>query len=159
MDVKLVWFKSDGERKDFPLINDLTTIGRREDCDLRIPLSQISRRHCQISKTPQGAFIRDLGSSNGTFVNNQRVQETRLSAGDQLIVGPINFVVQVDGRPAEIPPPPAPTPQVTAMEPMVAPPEGAPSGGDADVDPISALEAMAGDAEDQPPEDPFARKR
>ncbi len=153
MDVKLVWFKNTGERKDFALINDLTTIGRREDCDLKIPLSQISRRHCQISKTPQGVFIRDLGSANGTFVNNQRVQESPLSAGDHLIVGPINFVIQVDGRPAEIAPPPEPTPQVAAdVETPAAAPPMAHAAGD-DVDPISALEALAG--ADEEPEDPF----
>lgn len=154
MDVKLVWFNANGERKDFALINDLTTIGRREDCDLRIPLSQISRRHCQISKTAKGLFIRDLGSANGTFVNQQRVQESALSAGDHLIIGPINFVVQIDGSPARIDAPPPPTPQIGQEAAPAAPPRQAAA--DDDVDPISALEALA--EEDAAPEDPFKKK-
>lgn len=154
MDVKLVWFKSTGERKDFALVNDLTTIGRKEDCDLKIPLSQISRRHCQISKTPQGVSVRDLGSANGTFVNNQRVQESPLSAGDHLIVGSINFVVQVDGSPVDIAPLPEPTPQVgTDVETYAAAPPMMPVAGD-NVDPISALEALAN--ADEEPVDPFS---
>jgi predicted component of type VI protein secretion system len=159
VDVKLVWFKTNGERRDFALINDLTTIGRRDDCDLRIPLGQISRRHCQISKTPQGVFIRDLGSANGTFVNNQRVRELPLSAGDHVIVGPIHFVVQVDGQPADIMPPPPPTPQVGA--------DGGDAGGYAvetsfahgpGADPISALESLAEGGDERRPKDPFGKR-
>lgn len=98
-------FKSDGTRRDFPLKKARTVIGRKSTCDLRIPLTSVSRQHCEIvvddNGTPQ---LRDLGSSNGTFHNSNRVQKTELSAGDELVVGPVVFVVVIDGVPQDISP-------------------------------------------------------
>ena len=104
MEVNLVMFKPNGRRKDFPLVNENTVIGRAEDCDLRIPLLSVSRRHCEITLSDNGATVRDLASSNGTYVNNQRANEADLEAGDRLVIGPIVFTVQIDGRPEEIQP-------------------------------------------------------
>lgn len=102
MHVNLVMFKPNGQRKDFPLINDSTILGRAENCDLRIPLLSVSRQHCELVKNGQTLTARDLASSNGTYVNNQRVNEAKLQAGDRLVVGPIVFTVQIDGQPEEI---------------------------------------------------------
>ena len=41
-------FRTDGERRSFSMARDMTVIGRREDCDLRIPLGEVSRKHCRI---------------------------------------------------------------------------------------------------------------
>jgi pSer/pThr/pTyr-binding forkhead associated (FHA) protein len=103
MQVVLVMFRSDGERRSFSITRDVTVIGRREDCDFRIPLSDVSRKHCRLIKnSAEGALkVEDLGSSNGTYHNGQRVQEAELAAGDTLQVGPVIFVVQVDGVPAD----------------------------------------------------------
>ena len=49
MDVKLVMFKPNGLRKDFPVSKELLVIGRGENCDLQIPLEAVSRRHCEVS--------------------------------------------------------------------------------------------------------------
>jgi pSer/pThr/pTyr-binding forkhead associated (FHA) protein len=76
-------------------------IGRREDCDLRIPLSEVSRKHCRFLRDGDGLRIEDLGSSNGTYHNGQRVQEALISPGDTIQVGPVVFCVQIDGVPAE----------------------------------------------------------
>ncbi len=104
MDVKLVMFKSDGTRKDFPVTRPMSVIGRAEECDLRVPLLNVSRRHCEVHLGDDAVSVKDLGSSNGTYVNNKRVNQAELSAGDRLVIGPVVFTVQVDGEPAEIQP-------------------------------------------------------
>src|SRR5688572_25016101 len=101
MQVVLVMFRSDGGRKSFSVTRDVVVVGRREDCDLRIPLGEVSRKHCRFVKDGDGLRIEDLGSSNGTYVNGERVQEAAVNAGDTVQVGPVMFVVQVDGVPAE----------------------------------------------------------
>lgn len=101
MQAVLVMFRSDGERRSFSLTRDITVIGRREDCDLRIPLGEVSRKHCRLVRDGDSFRLEDLGSSNGTFHNGQRVQEVALGAGDSVQVGPVVFVLQIDGVPAE----------------------------------------------------------
>lgn len=97
----LVMFRSDGDRRSFSLTRDITVIGRREDCDLRIPLGDISRKHCRLVRDGDVFRLEDLGSSNGTYHNGQRVQEASLSPGDSIQVGPVVFVLQIDGVPAD----------------------------------------------------------
>ena len=104
MDVKLVMFKDNGQRRDFPIVNDVTVIGRSEGCDLRVPIVSASRRHCELTISGGQAKLKDLDSSNGTYVNNKRVEEVELKAGDQLLIGPVVFTVQIDGVPEEIHP-------------------------------------------------------
>jgi len=99
MQVVLVMFLSNGDRRSFSLARDITVVGRREDCDLRIPVGDVSRKHCRLVKDGDTVRIDDLGSSNGTFVNGQRVQESLLNPGDLVHVGPIQFVIQIDGIP------------------------------------------------------------
>lgn len=101
MQAVLVMFRSDGERRSFSVVRDLTVVGRREDCDLRVPLGEVSRKHCRLIRDGDSLKIEDLGSSNGTFLNGQRVQEAQLSPGDSIQVGPVVFVLQVDGVPAD----------------------------------------------------------
>jgi pSer/pThr/pTyr-binding forkhead associated (FHA) protein len=101
MQVVLVMFRAEGERRSFSVVRDVTIIGRREDCDLRIPVSDVSRKHCRFIKEGDTLRLEDLGSSNGTFHNGQRVQEAALQPGDSVQVGPVVFVVQIDGQPAE----------------------------------------------------------
>jgi pSer/pThr/pTyr-binding forkhead associated (FHA) protein len=101
MQVSLVMFRSNGDRKTFPLSRDVTVIGRREDCHLRIPLSDVSRKHCRFIADGQSVRVEDLGSSNGTFLNDERIQEAEVSPGDIVTVGPVKFVVQIDGNPQE----------------------------------------------------------
>jgi pSer/pThr/pTyr-binding forkhead associated (FHA) protein len=89
-------------------------LGRGGDCALRIPLEQVSRRHCEIVQNNGTLRLRDLGSSNGTYVNGKRVLETKLKAGDRLRVGSLTFTVQVDGKPEHLEPRPPPQPPVPA---------------------------------------------
>src|SRR2546423_8247916 len=101
MQAVLVMFRADGERRSFSMARDMTVIGRREDCDLRIPLGEVSRKHCRILRDGDSLKLEDLGSSNGTFLNGQRVQEALLSPGDTIQVGPVVFVLQIDGQPSD----------------------------------------------------------
>jgi pSer/pThr/pTyr-binding forkhead associated (FHA) protein len=118
-------FKDNGERKDFPLTAQTTVIGRKEDCDIRIPLAEVSRQHAQFLLSTNKLSLRDLKSANGTFVNNHRVQEKDLSPGDRVVIGPVVFTVQIDGQPASIKPaktklqrkPQAPAPAAAPSKP------------------------------------------
>jgi len=103
MKVVLVRFK-DGERRDFLLPSETTILGRRPDSTLQIPSRDVSRQHCQITIGDDAVVVKDLGSSNGTYVNGKRVAEKKLAPGDRLQVGPVVFVVQIDGRPATVRP-------------------------------------------------------
>ena len=104
MDGTLVMLNPNGLRKDFPVSKELLVIGRGENCDLQIPLEAVSRRHCEVSLSGDEVKVKDLASSNGTYVNNKRVNECALAAGDRLVIGPIVFTLQVDGVPEQIAP-------------------------------------------------------
>ena len=106
MQANLVLLKNNGTHKAFPLPNGVVVVGRRHDCDLRIPLPVISRRHFQISPNGESLKIRDLESKGGTFVNGKRIDgDSTVKAGDYIRVGPVTFVCQIDGKPNEIKPP------------------------------------------------------
>jgi EAL domain-containing protein (putative c-di-GMP-specific phosphodiesterase class I) len=75
------------------------TIGRVESNNLRIDTTQVSREHCRIVKQHGELWVRDLGSTNGTFVNGQRIQETKLEHGDILHVANIEFNVNLGQAP------------------------------------------------------------
>ncbi len=105
MHVNLVLFKKDGTQKLFPLSSNITVIGRRHDCDLQVPLTLVSRRHCKLSKNNQIVNIRDLNSRNGTFLNGKRVKEADINAGDYISVGSLTFMLQVNGKPENVIPP------------------------------------------------------
>jgi pSer/pThr/pTyr-binding forkhead associated (FHA) protein len=62
-------------------------VGRSPDADITIPDGTVSRRHCALQLTPDGALLIDLGSSGGTYVNGERVKEQQLAVGDKFIVG------------------------------------------------------------------------
>ena len=106
MGVALVMFTQDGERRDFPIPGDKATIGRNSDSDIQVALGVVSRHHCELSVKKDGGTVavRDLGSSNGTYVNNKRVQQAELHAGDTITVGPVVFTVVIDNQPEEIKP-------------------------------------------------------
>ncbi len=101
MQVVLVTFKADGERRSFSLPKEVTVIGRREDCDIRIPLGEVSRKHCRLLMEVDTLRVEDMGSSNGTFLNGARVQEAVVQPGDALQIGSVVFLVQIDGVPAD----------------------------------------------------------
>ncbi len=154
MKVVLVMFKDD-ERRDFPLSAPKTVLGRRQDCQLRIPTRDVSRQHCAILVKSDGTVqAKDLGSSNGTYVNEKRVAEKALQAGDRLRVGPVTFIVQIDDKPSEIKPSDAKAPP-SDVEPSAAAADDEVTFDlteeDFDIDdPLAALDEMDDDEKDMP---------
>lgn len=72
-------------------------IGREESCQLRPASPAVSKRHCGIHVRQGKVFVRDIGSTNGTFVNDEQItQEVEVKDGDRLKIGPLEFVVQID---------------------------------------------------------------
>ena len=63
MKAKLIMFRQDGSKREFPLYPGATTVGRKEDCSIRIPLGTVSRRHCEIFLEDDGLTLKDLGAA------------------------------------------------------------------------------------------------
>lgn len=69
-----------------------TVFGRDPSATLRIPSERVSRRHCEVALTPHGFMVRDLGSSNGTLLNQVRIPgPQRLNSGDHIQTGDCLF--------------------------------------------------------------------
>ena len=83
------WLEIDGDR--YPLLSAITVLGRDNTADVILDDPGISRRHTEIRVTSDGphlvASIRDLGSTNGTFVNGERIASQHLANGDRISVG------------------------------------------------------------------------
>ena len=62
-------------------------VGRSRSCDLTLKTPDASRRHAEIAAVTAGYLIRDLGSTNGTFVNGDRIEECELHTGDRIEIG------------------------------------------------------------------------
>jgi hypothetical protein len=70
-------------------------IGRSPRCDVVIDSTQVSRTHCRIECTASGIVVEDLRSSNGLYVNGDRIRGTRmLASGDRLLLGTEELVIQ-----------------------------------------------------------------
>lgn len=107
MELKLIVLAGAKQGTEIPLKKDKFFIGRAKECNLRAGSEAISRRHCAITRSDGKWMVRDLGSRNGTHVNDVRIeQEVPLRVGDELRVGPLKFRVDkaVVKAPVEIPP-------------------------------------------------------
>lgn len=87
-------FLDDPEQPPIELKRSVLLIGRHPECDVRIKLTSISRRHCCLAQVDDTMIVRDLGSRHGVWVNGRRVEERVLKAGDQLAIGPKIFIVR-----------------------------------------------------------------
>ena len=118
MDANLVLFKNDGSQATFPLPDGVTVLGRSHNCELRIPLKIVSREHCQLSPNKETLKIQDLDSHIGTFLNGKRINAAAVKAGDYIRIGPLTFMLQIDGEPKEVVPPEARKPAPAVKKPQ-----------------------------------------
>lgn len=94
MELKLVVLAGAKQGLEIPLKKETFLIGRAKECSLRAGSEAISRRHCAIVRKDGKWTARDLGSRNGTYVNDTRItEEVTLAPGDELRVGPLIFRV------------------------------------------------------------------
>lgn len=70
-------------------------VGRIEECDVLLPDGSISSRHCKIIKEERCLRVIDLGSTNGTFINDTLISDSILQAGDKFIVGTLGIAVRL----------------------------------------------------------------
>ncbi len=106
--MKLV-IQEDGTRSELEFDRSVIRIGRGIDNDIRLSNPHSSRHHCRIEVDDKGAWVIDLGSSNGTQVNGERVQRKLLVRGDVVMIG--GAELELDGhvaRPERQPARPAP---------------------------------------------------
>lgn len=78
---------TDGRISSYPLLRQETTIGRSKDNDLVLLDHTVSRKHAKITKTDQGHLLLDLGSFNGTVVNETLIQSALLKDEDIIKIG------------------------------------------------------------------------
>ena len=104
MEVKLIVASGKNQGKEIPLPGRQFIIGRGEGCQLRPASERISRKHCAIIVEEGRVIVRDLGSTNGTSVNKERIAgERELKNGDKLNVGgvlefEVQLTVEVGGK-------------------------------------------------------------
>jgi uncharacterized RDD family membrane protein YckC len=165
--LKLTAAGGDVER-ELPTEDASVTLGRAEENEWPLEDEAASRRHAVITSTPEGHVIKDLGSSNGTWVNRTRIETHLLVDGDEIRIGASTFVFsqpQIDDAtvmvdmanlpnaapaphaPAAPSPPPAPAPPPAQAPPpppapAPAPPVGGPAGPPPVEPPASAVMAQ-----------------
>src|SRR5262245_28514791 len=101
----------DGGQRRFPLAGERVTIGRSRESDIFLPDQWLSRHHAEIRISPQGSVLVDLGSKNGTLLNDKKIAEEQpLHHGDVVTLGEHRLTFQ-----AELP---APTPVPDEPEPV-----------------------------------------
>ena len=87
----------DGSNRGYQLAHGSNVIGRGQDAQFRLPDTGVSRRHLEISWDGHSAMLSDLGSTNGTTVNGQPVQNWQLGDGDVIRVGHSSLVFRTQG--------------------------------------------------------------
>jgi predicted component of type VI protein secretion system len=163
MKISLVVASGVHQGKPIPIPGAQFFIGRDEGCHLRPASPAISKKHCAILVRGDKAFIRDMESTNGTFVNDEQVTgERELADGDRLRVGPLDFSVvfapaskadstplpdalKAVGKSGEQKPVSRPTPAPTPK------PDPAPASAEDDPDKIAAMLLSMGEDDGEVP--------
>ncbi|MFT7670004.1 MAG: serine/threonine-protein kinase PknK [Planctomycetota bacterium] len=86
----------DGTRSLLEFDSNVITIGRAVDNEIRLSHTLVSRHHCRIEDGAEGCWLLDLGSSNGTVVNGERVMRRLLVDGDQMTIGKVRLIVHLE---------------------------------------------------------------
>ena len=168
----LVYTDQNGAKQALPLVTgEDTTIGRHPNCSLTISQPSVSRRHARLWFDQGSWFVEDLQSSNGTYVNDKRINRTPLKDGDELRCGDFVLAYGIEERtravrtnerrerapsaPAapqvsnratvglESPPPIPEAPRLSAPQPAIAAPTPAPTPAPAAPAPIAPFGGSA----------------
>lgn len=75
-----------------PLYAQITRAGRHPRSEIFLDDITVSRRHCEIERTPEGYVAVDVGSLNGTYLNGQRIERSLLSPSDELQIGKFHLM-------------------------------------------------------------------
>jgi predicted component of type VI protein secretion system len=118
MSVRLVW-----QGTAFVPRGMTMSIGRNADCDVSIDDETLSRRHAVVHIAWNGVVVEDLGSRNGTFVNDERVHgRAPIKPGDTLVLGKVRFAVEAAPLDATAPQPAPPMRQFSDTMKDMPPP-------------------------------------
>jgi len=88
--------------RTFELKGAKTTVGRVPDNDFQIPEASVSSHHCEVHLQGKDVLVKDLDSTNGTFINGERVTETLLKAGQILRLGMIEMRLESGDPPPNV---------------------------------------------------------
>jgi pSer/pThr/pTyr-binding forkhead associated (FHA) protein len=104
MKFSLVVTQGTQQGKAIPITKTEFTVGRDAQCNLRPASQHVSKKHCALRIKGERVFVEDFQSTNGTFINDVQVHgERELHDGDRLRIGPLDFVVKLEGVQAEKP--------------------------------------------------------
>ncbi|MBI5822377.1 MAG: FHA domain-containing protein [Verrucomicrobia bacterium] len=92
----LIHRTADGEDIKLPVTTKPIVLGRGIETDIRVDDEEVSRAHCAIWLENEKFVAKDLRSRNGTYVNDQRVNEAELKPGDRIRIGHCEFVLEGD---------------------------------------------------------------
>jgi len=84
-------------RPDIPLDIPVCLVGRHHTCDVQIDSPRVSRRHCCLTRDRDTVIVRDLGSHNGTFINDVRVDSGVLHRGESLTIASLRYRLELQG--------------------------------------------------------------
>jgi len=117
---KLVILNQGMTGRTFEVNVERTTVGRVEDNTFQIADPSVSSHHAEIILRGPELLIKDIGSTNGTFINGDKITEAVLKPGQTLRFGQVEIKID-DGSPVTAPPPPAPVASGSAPAPAPAP--------------------------------------
>jgi pSer/pThr/pTyr-binding forkhead associated (FHA) protein len=84
-------------RPDIPLDAAVCLVGRHHTCDVRIDSPRVSRRHCCLTRDGDTVVVRDLGSHNGTFINDVKIDSGVLRPGESLTIASLRYRLELQG--------------------------------------------------------------
>src|ERR1700733_3332908 len=107
---KLVVLSAGMNGRTHELNVDRTTVGRVEDNTFQIADPSVSSHHCEVHLRGSEIVVRDLNSTNGSFINNDKITEQILKPGQILRLGQVELKLEAEGAPAARPSASAPMP-------------------------------------------------
>src|SRR3989475_11010196 len=113
---KLVVLSAGMTGRTYELKVDRTTIGRVEDNTFQIAEPSVSSHHCEILLRGSDVVVRDLNSTNGTYINGEKITETVLKPGQVLRLGQIEMRLETDSTSSSV------APSTTPSTPSTPPP-------------------------------------